>query len=162
MLRSYPSLADPGDAAIVCPASPMRPNSFFFRIHLHQRHSPMRSAPNPSWIRHWPSFNSLPLDATRRPYTACPGGVYTLLMEDSLCLIAVCKYCLVMISIDLSDTAHFVHWKSKTMSETNLFPQIFFSDKKNQIFFSAWILSRTEFCVRSHTAVVFCMQSFNL
>ena len=44
-------------------------------------------------------------------------------------LIAVCIYCLVMISIDMSETAHFVHWKSETMSEAIFFRQtIFLSD----------------------------------
>ena len=43
----------------------------------------------------------------------------------------LCTYRLVMISIDLSETAHFAHWKSETMSETNfsdnfLFQQIVF------------------------------------
>ena len=56
------------------------------------------------------------------------------------------------------------------MSETNFFLTIFFSDKK--IFFSDlflglnfvsyWILSRTEFCLGLHTAVIFSMQSFDI
>ena len=36
-------------------------------------------------------------------------------------LIAVCMYHLVMISIVLSETAHFVHWKSERTSETIFF-----------------------------------------
>ena len=39
------------------------------------------------------------------------------------------------------------------------FSDNFFSDK--DFFFLDWILSQTEFCLRLHTAVVFCMQSFN-
>ena len=34
---------------------------------------------------------------------------------------AICMYHLMMISINLSETAHFGHWKSG-MSETNFFP----------------------------------------
>ena len=74
-----------------------------------------------------------------------------------------------MLSIDLSETAHFVYWKSETMSETNFFSDNFFSDKffsQQKIFFldfvSDWILFRTEFCLALHTAVVFRMQSFNM
>ena len=44
-------------------------------------------------------------------------------------VIAVCIYRLVMISINLSETANCAHWKSETMSETNFFLTIFFSDK---------------------------------
>ena len=39
----------------------------------------------------------------------------------NLIFIAECIYCLVMISIDLSKTAHFAYWKSETMSETIFF-----------------------------------------
>ena len=44
-------------------------------------------------------------------------------------IIVVCIYRLVMISIDLSDTTHCVHWKSETMSETKFFSDNFFSNK---------------------------------
>ena len=57
-----------------------------------------------------------------------------------------------MISIDLSETADFAHWKSETMSKTN-----FFSDKK----YFALIFSRTGFCLGLNTTVVFRIQSFN-
>ena len=45
-------------------------------------------------------------------------------------IIAVCIYRLVMRSIDLSETAHFAHWKSGTTSKTIFFltKKIFFSD----------------------------------
>ena len=51
-----------------------------------------------------------------------------------------------MISIDLSETTLFAHWKSKTTSETIYFSTKFFSVKKifRENFFS-WILSRTEY-----------------
>ena len=39
---------------------------------------------------------------------------------------AVCIYRLVMISIDLSETAQKAHWKSVTMSKPNFFLTIFF------------------------------------
>ena len=74
-------------------------------------------------------------------------------------IIAVCMYRLVMVSIDLSETAHFAHWKSETtFFLTNFFPnkKIFFSD-----FVLDWILCRTEFCLGLNTAVVFRIQSFN-
>ena len=57
-------------------------------------------------------------------------------------------YRLVIISIDLSETAHFAHWISETMSETIFSNKIFFS---RQTFFFltknsfSWILSQTEF-----------------
>ena len=61
-------------------------------------------------------------------------------------------YCLVMISINLSETAYFVHWKSETMFETNYFLTIFFSNKNFFLnfflrlnFVLDWILSQTEF-----------------
>ena len=59
-------------------------------------------------------------------------------------LIAACIYRLVMISINLSETAHFVHWKSETTSETIFFLTNFFLNKK----YFSWILSRTGFCLR--------------
>ena len=42
-------------------------------------------------------------------------------LQATSIIIAVCIYRLVMISIDLSETAHFVHWNSEKMSETNCF-----------------------------------------
>ena len=76
-------------------------------------------------------------------------------------------YRLVMISIDLSETAHFAHWKSKTMSKTNFFLTVYFSDKK----YFLWLFSWIEFCLGLNfvsdfvsdykTAVLFRMQSFN-
>ena len=70
-----------------------------------------------------------------------------------------------MISIDLTETAHFVYWKSETTCETNFFLTFIFSDKKNFFlelnFVLDWILSQTEFCLGLHTTVVFRMQSFN-
>ena len=51
-------------------------------------------------------------------------------------------YRLVMISIDLSETTHFVHWKSETTSKTILFGQFFFQQK-----FFCQIFSQTEFCL---------------
>ena len=36
-------------------------------------------------------------------------------------IIRVCIYRLVVISIDLSETVHFAHWKSETISETIFF-----------------------------------------
>ena len=53
-------------------------------------------------------------------------------------LIAVCIHRLVMRSIDLSETAHFAHWKSKTTSD-KFFSDNFFTDKK--IFFlDFWLI----------------------
>ena len=78
-------------------------------------------------------------------------------------IIAVCIYRLVMISIDLSETAQNVHWKSEITSNTKLSPRKIFSEKnflekkfyREKIFFrkkfsdfvSDWILYRTEFCL---------------
>ena len=46
------------------------------------------------------------------------------------CIIAVCIYRLVMISIDLSEITHFEHCQSETKSETIFFlTKIFFSNK---------------------------------
>ena len=53
--------------------------------------------------------------------------------------------CLVMISIDLSQTSHFAHWKYKTMSETNFFSDNFYFDN---FFFNKKSFSRTGFCLR--------------
>ena len=70
-----------------------------------------------------------------------------------------------MISIDLSQTAHFALRKSETtskakkISDKNIFSrQNFFLDLD---FVSDWIFSWTEFCLGLHTAVVFRMESFN-
>ena len=52
-------------------------------------------------------------------------------------------YHLVMICIDLSETAHFAHWKSEITSKTIFFLTIFFPTKK---YFSQ-IFSQTEFCL---------------
>ena len=53
-----------------------------------------------------------------------------------------------MISIDLSETAHFAHWKSETTSEKTFFLTIFFPTKffSDQKYFSR-ILSQTGFCL---------------
>ena len=72
-------------------------------------------------------------------------------------IIAVFMYRLVMINIDLSQTAHFAHWKSDTTTETNFYLTIFFS---NKFFFQ--FFSQTGFCLGLYTAAVFRMQSFNI
>ena len=61
----------------------------------------------------------------------------------------ICFYRLTMISID------------PTIQDN---VQDNFSNKKTffSVFFLVWILSRTEFCLGLHTAVVFHMQSFDL
>ena len=101
---------------------------------------PKKSSPSP-WSRAiwWGSNNTM----------SKQGKVFV-----SWVVITVCVYRLVMISIDLSETAHFAHWKSETMSETNFsdnflsdkffFPTKFFPPIKNIFlrFFSDWILSR--------------------
>ena len=55
------------------------------------------------------------------------------------CLLTAVRIYRLVISIDLSETAHFAHWKSKTMSETNFFNDNFFSRQNffsEKIFFS--------------------------
>ena len=72
-------------------------------------------------------------------------------------------YRVVMISIDLSETAHFGYCQFKTKSETNFFCNKYFSDKN---FFVTKNFSQTfsqaEFCLGLHTTVVFRMKSFYL
>ena len=46
---------------------------------------------------------------------------FSTLKGNIIQFIAVCIYCLVMLSIDLSETAHFAYWKSEITSETNYF-----------------------------------------
>ena len=55
---------------------------------------------------------------------------------------------LVMISIDLPDTAHFGYCQSETKSETIFFPTKLCLDKKYFSFFSYWILSQSGFCLK--------------
>ena len=54
------------------------------------------------------------------------GKRMTVCMKCKEKIIAVYTYRLVMISINLSETAHFAHWKSETTSETNFFLTIIF------------------------------------
>ena len=89
-------------------------------------------------------------------------------------IIAVCINRLVMVSIDLSETAHFVtgylrqHLRQIFFLTIFFFLTKFFSNKNLFLrfflrlnFVSDWILSWTEFCLGLHTTVVFRMQSFN-
>ena len=88
----------------------------------------------------------------------------------------IVRYCgiyrLVMVSIDLSETAHFAHWKSETTSETNFFVTKFFSNKK---FFFSYFVSDWIFClglnfasdyipqlyfVFNHLLYLYCLLSF--
>ena len=76
-------------------------------------------------------------------------------LTTCISFIAAYIYRSVMISIDLSETAHFAHWKSETMYKTIFFDKIYYLTKnlflgfclRLNFFVSDWILSSTVFCL---------------